>query len=106
MGIDENECLEAKQVYVDYLYEIKDLPDESVLDKVSKLRKFYAFCSIYNKSLKEMLEDYCPCLIQPFMKIGVLRPWNNTYWFDKNRLRKFERFYEQEFMADNTNYSE
>ena len=101
MGIDENECLEAKQAYVNYLYEIKELSEESVLDKISKLRKFYAFCSAYNKSLKEILEEYCPCLIQPFMKIGVLRPWNNTYWVDKNRLFKFELFYKHEFAINN-----
>ena len=97
MGIDENECLEAKQAYVNYLYEIKDLPEEDVLDKVSKLRKFYAFCSAYNKNLKEMMEEYCPGLIRPFMKIRVLRLWNNTYWVDKNRLFKFEMFYKHEF---------
>ena len=101
MGIDENECLEAKQAYVNYLYEIKDLPDESVLDKVSKLRKFYGLASAYNKSLKELLEEYCPCLIQPFIKIKVLKPWNDTYWVDKDRLLKFEMFYKHEFTTDN-----
>lgn len=101
MGIDENECLEAKQAYVNYLYEIKDLPEEDVLDKVSKLRKFYAFCRVYNKNLKEMMEEYCPGLIRPFMKIRVLRLWNNTYWVDKNRLSKFEMFYKHEFTVNN-----
>ena len=37
------------------------------------------------------------------MKIGVLKPWNNTYWVNKNRLLKFEMFYKYEFMVNNTN---
>lgn len=78
--------------YFKWLDKCVNMPESTPIEMCAKLRKFYGFCHIYSKNLKETLEKYAPNLIEAFVKINVLNPCGDTYWYDKGTLEQFEDY--------------
>ena len=74
---------------------------------IDALKYAYSFSIRYQMvSLKELLM-YCPqdlfgnstkYPLDKCLKAGILKPWNNTYWFDKEKAESL-----QQFILENSN---
>ena len=87
---------------------IEMLRSSSLYDFINGLRYAYSFSIRYKKNLRNLIED--ATFINPFkevikdpsanaktpldkcLKAGILRPWNNTYWFDKEKAESLQQY--------------
>ena len=92
---------------------IEMLRSSSLYDYIDGLKYAYSFCMRYKKNLqdfihfeccnpfKEVLKDENADAKTPFdkcLKAGILKPWNNTYWFDKEKAESL-----QQYILENSN---
>lgn len=80
------------------------LRTEKLYDYISGLRYAYSFSIRYKKNMRYIIEE--ASYINPFkevekdaktplekcLKAGILRPWNNTYWFDKEKAESLQQY--------------
>ena len=82
------------------------LRSSNLYDFINSLRYAYSFCLRYRKNLRDFIED--ATFINPFievikdgetktpldkcLKCGILKPWNNTYWFDKEKAASLQQY--------------
>lgn len=87
---------------------IKMLRSEKLYDYLDGLRYAYSFSIRYKKNLrvfieeaayinpfKEVIKDqsaYAKTPLEKCLKCGILRPWNNTYWFDKEKAKSLQQY--------------
>ena len=84
------------------------LRTEKLYDYINGLRYAYSLSIHYKKNMRYFIEkaDY----INPFkevikdpsadaktpldkcLKAGILKPWNNTYWFDKEKAESLQQY--------------
>ena len=94
----------------------KLLQAETLYDYIDGLKYAYSFCMRYKKSLYDFIHFESSTYINPFrevlkdenadaktsfdkcLKSGILKPWNNTYWFDKEKAESL-----QQFILENSN---
>ena len=87
---------------------IKMLHTENLYDYIDGLKYAYSFSLRYRKNLRDFIED--ATFINPFrevikdpsanaktpldkcLKCGILKPWNNTYWFDKEKAESLQQY--------------
>lgn len=80
---------------------IKMLQTTDLYKFIDALKYAYSFSIRYKMaSLRELLTD-CPkdwfgnSTKHPFdkcLKCGILKPWNNTYWFDKEKAESLQQY--------------
>ena len=81
-----------RERYLSQLHKIQEMPDSTPLEQCAKLRKYYGLAWRYNKNFHDYLYDWNPEILQNFIKIGVLKPYKDTVWFNKDKLSEFEEF--------------
>lgn len=54
-------------------------------DYIAGLKYAYSFCLRYHANLKKLLDEAFGEVKEKCIKGGILKPWNNTYWFDKEK---------------------
>ena len=86
------------------------LKAESLYDYIDGLKYTYSFCMRYKKNLRDFIYFEGPIFINPFkevikdpnanaktpldkcLKAGILKPWNDTYWFDKAKAESLQQY--------------
>lgn len=76
------------------------LRTDNLYDFLDGLKYAYSLCQRYSKNLRELVDK--ATFINPFkddktpldkcLKAGILKPWNNTYWFDKEKAESLQQF--------------
>lgn len=65
----------------------------SIYEYIDGLKYALYFCQRYSKNFKEFVLEcgqinrWDKCL-----KAGILKPWNNTYWFDKEKAERLQLY--------------
>lgn len=85
------------------VYEI--LQTYNLYDYIDGLKYAYSFCMRYKKNLKsvitrdvfinpfkENIEDEAKTPLDKCLKCGILNPWNDTYWFDKEKAESLQQY--------------
>ena len=74
------------------------LQTESLYDYINGLKYAYSLCMRYKKNLIDLVGFYNPFFIEPktplqkCVKAGILKDWNNTYWFDKEKAESLQQY--------------
>ena len=82
---------------------IEMLRSSSLYDFINGLKYAYSLSIRYRKNLRDFIHFEC---FNPFkevekdaktpldkcLKAGILRPWNNTYWFDKEKAESLQLY--------------
>ena len=82
---------------------IEMLRSSNLYDFINGLRYAYSFSLRYKKNLRDFILLEC---FNPFKKVekdaktpldkclkaGILKPWNNTYWFDKEKAESLQQY--------------
>lgn len=82
---------------------IEMLRSSSLYDFINGLKYAYSLSIRYRKNLRDFILFEC---FNPFievikdaktpldkcLKAGILRPWNNTYWFDKEKAESLQNY--------------
>lgn len=82
----------------------RNLLDTSRLyDYIDGLRYAYSLSSRYNSvNFKNIvsysINDYNKSSFDKCLKAGILKPWNDTYWFDKDKAESL-----QQYILENSN---
>ena len=86
---------------------IEMLRSSSLYDFINGLKYAYSLSIRYRKNLrdfilfecfntfKEVIKDPSADAKTPLdkcLKAGILRPWNNTYWFDKEKAESLQQY--------------
>ena len=87
---------------------IEMLRSDSLYDFINGLKYAYSLSIRYRKNLRDFIEG--ATFINPFkevikdpsanaktpldkcLKCGILKPWNNTYWFDKEKASSLQNY--------------
>ena len=96
--------LASKEIYLAQKAKaIEMLRSDSLYDFINGLRYAYSFSLRYRKNLREfiLLECFNPFKevekdaktpLDKCLKCGILKPWNNTYWFDKEKAESLQQY--------------
>ena len=96
--------LASKEIYLAQKAKaIEMLRSDSLYDFINGLRYAYSFSLRYRKNLREfiLLECFNPFKevekdaktpLDKCLKCGILKPWNNTYWFDKEKAASLQNY--------------
>ena len=90
---------------------IEMLRSSSLYDFINGLKYAYSLSIHYRKNLRDFILFEC---FNPFKEVekdakthlykcfisGILKPWNNTYWFDKEKAESL-----QQYILEHTNYT-
>ena len=84
------------------------LRTENLYDYINGLRYAYSLSIRYKKNLrylieeaayidpfKEVIKDQSACAKTPLekcLKAGILKPWNNNYWFNKQKAESLQQY--------------
>ena len=86
---------------------IEMLRSSSLYDFINGLKYAYSLSIRYRKNLRDFIHFEC---FNPFievikdpsanaktpldkcLKAGILKPWNNTYWFDKEKAESLQQY--------------
>lgn len=97
--------LASKEIYLAQEAKALDmLRSDSLYDFINGLRYAYSFSIRYKKNMRYIIEE--AAYINPFkevekdaktpldkcLKCGILKPWNNTYWFDKEKAKSLQQY--------------
>lgn len=57
------------------------------------LKYALSLCQRYSKNFKEFVLE-CGQIdrLDKCLKAGILKPWNNTYWFDKEKAESLQQY--------------
>ena len=66
-------------------------------DYIDGIRYCYGLSLRYDSvSLKNLINSNINCTnrsnFEKLLKAGILRPWNNTYWFDKEKAESLQQY--------------
>lgn len=68
----------------------------SLYDYIDGLKYSYSLCIRYNINLKKTIDKNVNVSNKPSfdkcIKCGILKEWNNTYWFDKEIAESLQQF--------------
>lgn len=99
--------LASKERYLAQEAKAKDmLQTENLYDYIDGLKYAYSFCMRYKKNIHDFICLECGAFINPFkdenadakmpldkcLKAGILKPWNDTYWFDKEKAKSLQQY--------------
>ena len=103
--------LASKQRYLaQEVKAIEMLNSNSLYDYINGLKYAYSFCMRYKKNLYDFIHFEGSTYINPFievlkdenadaktsfdkcLKAGILKPWNNTYYFDKEKAERLQQY--------------
>lgn len=100
--------LASKEIYLaQEAKAIKMLRSDSLYDFINGLRYAYSFSLRYRKNLRDFIHfECCNTFIEVIkdpsanaktpldkcLKCGILKPWNNTYWFDKEKAASLQNY--------------
>lgn len=65
----------------------------SIYDYIDGLKYTLSLCQRYSKNFKDFvlecgqIDRWDKCL-----KAGILKDWNNTYWFDKDKAERLQQY--------------
>ena len=97
--------LASKERYLAQEAKVLDmLRTEKLYDYINGLKYAYSLSIRYKKNLPDFIEG--STFINPFrevikdaktpldkcLKCGILKPWNNTYWFDKEKAESLQQY--------------
>lgn len=86
------------------------LQAESLYEYINGLKYAYSFCIHYKKNLRDFIHFEGSTFINPFketikepnanaktpvdkcLKAGILKPWKDTYWFDKEKAESLQQY--------------
>lgn len=78
------------------------LRSASLYDFINGLKYTYSLCMRYKKNLRVLVEyasttgveSIYPAYtnVQKCLKAGILKPWNDTYWFDKEKAQSLQEY--------------
>ena len=72
------------------------LNTSSLYDYIDGLKYNYSFCIRYNINLKKTIDknvnDVNKLSFDKCIKSGILKPWKNTYWFDKEKAESLQQY--------------
>lgn len=94
----ENNKNEKKQRFLAQAEKARNLLDtDSLYDYIDGLRYCYSLSMRYNSvSLKNIIDsnvnDNNKSNFDKCLKAGILKPWNNTYWFDKEKAESLQQY--------------
>lgn len=74
---------------------IEMLHSSSLYDYLKGLRYAYSLSIRYKKNLRDFVEGASANAKTPLdkcLKAGILKPWNNTYWFDKEKAESLQQY--------------
>lgn len=87
---------------------IEMLRSENLYDFIDGLKYSYSLSIRYKKNLRDFIEeaafinpfrevikdqsDYAKTPLDKCLKAGILKPWNNTYWFDKEKAESLQQY--------------
>ena len=91
--------LASKQRYIAQVAKAKEkLRAESLYDYIDGLKYAYYFSKRYKKNLRDLVGFCNPFFNEPktplqkCLKAGILKPWNDTYWFDKEKAESLQQY--------------
>ena len=66
-------------------------------DYIDGIRYCYSLSLRYDSvSLKNLIDSNINCTnrsnFEKLLKCGILKPWNNTYWFDKEKAESLQQY--------------
>lgn len=83
----------------------KMLRSDNLYDFIDGLKYALSLCMRYRKNFQTFIYSDPEHFINPFkevvdaktplekcLKAGILRPWNNTYWFDKEKAESLQQY--------------
>ena len=78
------------------------LRSENLYDYIDGLKYALSLCIRYRKNFqtfinpfREVIKDSSANAKTPLdkcLKCGILKPWNNTYWFDKEKAESLQQY--------------
>lgn len=74
---------------------VKMLHSINLYDYIDGLKYAYSFCMRYKNNLKSLIYfDYFDgqTPLHKCLKAGILKPWNDTYWFDKEKAESLQQY--------------
>lgn len=87
---------------------IEMLRTEKLYDYINGLRYAYSLSICYKKNMRYIIEEasyinpfkevekdqsaYAKTPLEKCLKCGILKPWNNTYWFDKEKAESLQQY--------------
>lgn len=78
---------------------IKMLHTENLYDYIDGLKYAYSLCMRYRKNIqdfvwtgKNLFKDITGTPLDKCLKAGILKPWNDTYWFDKEKAESLQQY--------------
>lgn len=75
---------------------IEMLHTDRLYDYINGLKYNYSLCIRYNINLKKTIDKNVNEVNKPnydkCIKCGILKEWNNTYWFDKEKAERLQQF--------------
>ena len=75
---------------------IEMLRTEILYDFIDGLKYAYSLCRRYNKNFGKFIfkhiDFYNDSHFDKCIKSGILKPWNNTYWFDKEKAESLQQY--------------
>lgn len=99
--------LASKERYLAQEAKAKELLQANNLyDYIDGLKYAYSFCMRYKKNLRDYIWLECGVFINTFkdenadaktpldkcLKAGILKPWNDTYYFDKEKAESLQQY--------------
>lgn len=77
------------------------LDTNSLNDYIKGIRYAYGLSLRYNSvNLKKIVDsninDYNKPSFDKCIKSGILKPWNDTYWFDKDKAERLQQYIEEQ----------
>ena len=107
--------LASRERYLAQEAKAKDmLQTDNLYDYIEGLKYSYSFCMRYKKNLQDLIlfkrSFKGSVFINPFrevindssldaktpldkcLKCGILKPWNDTYWFDKEKAESLQQY--------------
>ena len=78
---------------------IKMLQADNMYDYIDGLKYTLSLCMRYKKNLKDfifnqfiLLDEIPKTPLGKCIAAGILKPWRDTYWFDKDKANSLQQF--------------
>ena len=91
--------LASKQRYLAQEAKAKEmLRSDNLYDFINGLKYSYSLSMRYKKNLRDLVGFCNPFFMEPktplqkCLRAGILKPWKNTYWFDKGKAESLQQY--------------
>ena len=86
-----------QQRFFEHMDKAKTLLNKiGLYDYIDGLKYCYSFSLRYKANLKKIvnstINDINKSSFDKCLKAGILKEWNNTYWFDKTKAESLQQF--------------